>query len=295
MAVTVNAKPRRTWIDITASDVASGLVLPGQLLAAFANNDQHLHDIMIGRDTDFSAQGVPHDHVGPVEHPVDVQAPFNYLINSAPYGGYWVEVRGDWHYDRRVSKVTSEGFLLNGVEGAMCWQYIPPKGSEQGVVDDPESNFFDIAKCAYGMRGKLTLSLYARLAEMPAQGAQDQGIISFGVSDGGSSWLEGCRAAFHYIDLSGTSWKRFYFFCEARDIAEGARFIVRQSEQGTIGAYITAMSVSPGHRLGYWQPARLDKARSGDEHYMWAGYGLATCPIAEKATSITNAVKLEAR
>lgn len=291
MAVTTYPATRRSWIDVTAADVTAGLACPGQLIAAFANNDQYLHDILIGRDTDFSAQTIPHDHQGANERTVAPQSTFNILPDSAPSGGPGLpELDGYWFYDRKSSKVTANGFQMSGVGGASLWQYLVQKG-EDTDINDKNTRFFDICKCAYGARGKLTVSLYARLAETPPAGSQDAGMVSFGVTDG-EEFLADSRVTFHWSDFTTTTWKRFYGFIEVGDIEDGARFVIVQSEQASIGLYITAIMCSPGHRLGYWQPARLDRCRHGAEHWAFGGYGLASCPVAEKATSITNAVRL---
>lgn len=290
MAVITHPKPERTWIDITAADIAAGLAAPGQLFAAFDSNDQYLYDIIVGRDTDVSAMTIPHSHGGLYGRPATPAQSFNYIINAAPYGGPDVaDVRGDWHYDRRASKATASGFLLNGVAGATIWQWLPPKGKE---TDDDDSPFLDIASSIYGEDCKLTVSLYARLAEAPAAGEQDAGMVSFGLADGDSAFLPGTMATLHWTDFSSTTWKRFHSFVSVPFIETGARFMVKQTEQATIGLYVTAFMCSPGHRLGYWQPARLDKCRSGEEHFKWYGYGLEGVPFAEKATSITNSVRL---
>lgn len=282
--------PRR-WIEITDADCAAAVAAPAQFFAALHNNAEYIKAGLYGEGSYVGAY--PHDHDGAEDAAIAQSRGFNLLVNSAPWAGetlwFTQEVTGDWLFDRKITKVSENGFLFNGVEGATAQQICPPKGADPGNLSNTQHKFYDICKSIYGGDARMTVSLYAKLVtHVPTVGS-----ISFGMSDGETNFAEDCRATFHWSDLS-TSWQRFYAFVTLRDIRDGARFIVVQTEAQDCATYITAMQVSPGHRLTYWEPGRLDKSRAGDEHANWTGYGIKTVPLWEKATSITNAIKLEA-
>lgn len=289
--------PTRTWITVTDAEIVAGAsVTP--LLRAFYNNADFIRQGVLGR-TKTSVVSVPHTHDGVDTPQVETGATGRNLItNSAPdakYVGDWSGT-GDWwprvKYKKKkpphVHVVPGRGFNFTGRKNAHVWT-IPTTRA-------------DVSKMIWGQGSEITCSLYARVLSTATQGE-----LSFGMSTT-NGWLEGCRFAVDYTDLS-TSHARFYGFATVSPVLtegtayptnsdteinqlNGPRFEVRITESFDAALEVTGFMLSLGHRLRWWVPARMDAHGNGNTHDDWNLYGMEVCPAWEKSVAFTNATKL---